>query len=145
MRPLIALALVACAAAQAQTPDNEFFEKKIRPVLAEKCYACHSSKSKSPMGGLALDTRAGLQRGGASGPEIVPGKPAQSRLITAVHYSDTQLKMPPTGKLPDDAIANLEQWIAMGAPDPRAEAEPAPVRKGIDFEKGRKWWASSNP
>jgi cytochrome c553/uncharacterized small protein (DUF1192 family) len=93
------------------------------------------------MGGLALDTRAGLLRGGASGPVIVPGKPTQSRLITAVHYSDTQLKMPPTGKLPDDAIANLEQWIAMGAPDPRTEAEPAPARKGIDFEKGRKWWA----
>jgi Protein of unknown function (DUF1553)/Protein of unknown function (DUF1549)/Planctomycete cytochrome C len=141
LKPFAALLLVACAASQAQTPDTEFFERKIRPVLSEKCYACHSSKAKSPMGGLALDTRAGLLRGGASGPEIVPGKPNESRLVKAVHYSDTQLKMPPTGKLPDDVIANLEQWIAMGAPDPRTEAEPTAARKGIDFEKGKKWWA----
>jgi hypothetical protein len=133
VRSFLALLAVVCAA-QAQSPKNEFFEKKVRPVLVEKCYACHSSKSKSPMGGLALDTRSGTSR------VIVAGKPEQSLLIKAVHYTDTQLKMPPTGRLPDSAIADLEQWVAMGAPDPRADAVTA-ARAGIDFEKGRKWWA----
>jgi Protein of unknown function (DUF1553)/Protein of unknown function (DUF1549)/Planctomycete cytochrome C len=128
------------AICHAQTPNTEFFEKKIRPILAEKCYACHSSKSKSPMAGLALDTRASVLKGGASGPAIVPGKPEESRLIKAVRYTDSQLKMPPTGKLPDSVIADLEKWVAIGAPDPRQDA-PATTRKEIDFEKGKKWWA----
>jgi hypothetical protein len=132
---------VLCSLSLAQSPDTEFFEKKIRPVLAEKCYACHNSKSKSPMGGLALDTRAGVIKGGASGPIIVAGKPEASRLLKAVRYTDAQLKMPPTGKLPDSTIADFEQWIAMGAPDPRQDTAPTTTRQGIDFEKGKKWWA----
>ena len=137
----LSLLLAAFAAAQAQTPDIEFFEKKIRPVLAEKCYACHNSKAKSPMGGLALDTRASTLKGGASGPAIVPGKPEESRLIKALRYTDATLKMPPTGKLPDGMIAEIEKWVEMGAPDPRQDAAPARAAKGIDFEKGKKWWA----
>src|SRR6266567_1102627 len=87
------LALVAVA--HAQQPDTEFFEKKIRPVLATNCYACHSSKLKSPMGGLLLDTREGLAK------VVVPGKPGASPILRALGYRDLQLKMPPTGKLPD--------------------------------------------
>jgi hypothetical protein len=129
------------AVAPAQPQQGvEFFERKIRPVLAEKCYACHSSQAKAPMGGLSLDTRAGVLKGGASGPSIESGKPDSSRLIAALRYTDAHLKMPPTGKLPDATIADFETWIEMGAPDPRQAAAPA-VSKGIDFEKGRKWWA----
>src|SRR5438045_8113649 len=83
----------------AQNTGAELFEKSIRPVLATKCYACHSSAGKTPMGGLALDTKAGLRKGGASSAVIVPGDPAASRLIRALSYTDQQLKMPPTGKL----------------------------------------------
>ncbi len=82
------------------------------------------------MGGLALDTRAGLHS------VVVAGK-----LLKAVRYTDAQLKMPPTGKLPDAAIADFEKWIAMGAPDPRQDTAPTTARQGIDFEKGKKWWA----
>src|SRR5437016_58024 len=72
---LFCLFLVASLPVAAQSRGVELFEKKIRPVLAEKCYGCHSSKLKSPMGGLALDTKAGLQKGGVSGPEVIPQKP----------------------------------------------------------------------
>ncbi len=123
---------------------DDFFEKKIRPVLATNCYACHASKMKSPMGGLVLDTKSGLLKGGDSGPVIVPGKPAESLLLRAMRYNDPKLKMPPTNKLADAVIADFEQWIAAGAPDPRMEA-PAETtiakRRGIDFDKGRQWWS----
>ncbi|MDQ6704772.1 MAG: PSD1 and planctomycete cytochrome C domain-containing protein, partial [Acidobacteriota bacterium] len=139
---LFALALSAQTSGTGSS-GNDLFEKKIRPVLAEKCYGCHSSKLKSPMGGLALDTKAGLKKGGASGPVVVAGKPSESRLITALHYSDPQLQMPPTGKLAEPVIADFEQWIAAGAVDPRVDAAaPAPVAAKQDkIEKGRQWWA----
>jgi Protein of unknown function (DUF1549)/Protein of unknown function (DUF1553)/Planctomycete cytochrome C len=129
----------------AQTPSGtEFFEKEIRPVLAERCYGCHSSKLKSPMGGLLLDTKAGVKAGGNGGSVIVPGDPSSSRLLKALSYAETDLRMPPGGKLPDEKIAAFEKWIAAGAPDPR-EDSPAtavvPVKKGMDIETGRKWWA----
>ncbi|HUA87101.1 MAG TPA: PSD1 and planctomycete cytochrome C domain-containing protein [Bryobacteraceae bacterium] len=124
---------------EAQTADTSFFETKIRPVLATRCYGCHSAKLKAPMAGLRLDTRAGM-RG-----VIVPGKPDESRLLTALSYSDPDLQMPPTGKLPDSVIQDFKDWIAAGAPDPRVDAPatsaaPAPL-KGMSIEDGRKWWA----
>lgn len=129
----------------AQGLDASFFESKIRPVLAASCYGCHSSKMKSPMGGLVVDTKAGLRKGGATGAAIVPGNPAGSRLLQALRYTDRHLQMPPTGKLPDGVIANFEQWIKAGAPDPRTDAgaassATAPL-KGMSVEEGRKWWA----
>jgi hypothetical protein len=138
------LFLLACGAVCAQTPDTAFFEAKIRPVLVAKCYGCHSSKLKSPMGGLALDTKAGLLAGGASGHAMIPGKPDESLLVKALGYSDSQLQMPPTGKLSDAVIADFRQWIASGAPDPRTSAPSAtgtaPLH-GMSLEDGRKWWA----
>src|SRR5580700_2822574 len=131
----------------AQTPANaELFESQIRPVLADRCYGCHSSKLKTPMGGLVLDTKAGVRKGGNGGPIVVPGDPGASRLWKALTYNETELRMPPTGKLPDDKIAAFETWIKAGAPDPRedapAGAAPAPAaKKGMDIETGRKWWA----
>src|SRR5260370_20522576 len=108
--------LLAAVAAQltAQSANTDLFEKKIRPVLAANCYGCHSSKLKSPMGGLVLDTKAGLLKGGASGPVVAPGHPEDSLLLRAIRYNDLQLKMPPAGKLSDSAIAGVEEWIAAG-------------------------------
>src|SRR5580704_13124126 len=104
--------LLLCAPAFAQTPDTAFFEARIRPVLVAKCYPCHASTLAAPMAGLALDTKAGVLKGGVDGPVIVPGKPAESRLIAAIHYNDPVLQMPPGGKLSDSVIADFEQWIA---------------------------------
>jgi hypothetical protein len=125
------------------SPGAELFEKKIRPVLVAKCYACHSSKLAAPMGGLTLDTNAGLHKGGSTGPAVVPGKPDESRLMQALLYSDPHLQMPPTGKLPDSVIAGFKEWIAAGAPDPRKDAlaTTAGPLKGMSIEDGRKWWA----
>jgi hypothetical protein len=141
-------AVLLIAPLYGQTPVNaDFFEKEIRPVLVEKCYGCHSSKLKSPMGGLVLDTKGGLRKGGNGGPVLSPGDPASSRLFNALTYRQTELRMPPTGKLPDEKISAFETWIAGGAPDPRedsptgAGAAPAPTKKGMDIETGRKWWA----
>ncbi len=128
----------------AQSSGDELFEKKIRPILADNCYACHSSKLKKPMGGLILDTKASLMKGGVSGAVIVPGKPAESLLLRAMRYTDPTLKMPPTNKLPDAVIADFEQWIAAGANDPRVDTVAATVLAkphGIDFDKGRQWWS----
>ena len=126
------------------SPGDELFEKKIRPVLAANCFSCHSINLKAPMGGLVLDTNAGLRKGGVAGPVVVPGKPAESRLLAALSYTDPHLQMPPSGKLPDAMIADFEQWIAAGAPDPRKDRaagdSPAPL-KGMSIEEGRKWWA----
>src|SRR5215470_4731643 len=72
-----AVLLLAASAACAQTVDTQFFESKIRPVLVEKCYACHSSKLKAPMAGLVIDSKAGLLRGGRLGAGLVPGKPEE--------------------------------------------------------------------
>lgn len=133
--------ILALRCAQAQDGE-EFFEKRIRPVLAEKCYGCHSTKSKLAMGGLRLDSAAAARKGGDTGPAVVPGDAAKSLLLKAVRYTDLRLKMPPTGKLSAEQIADFESWIAMGAPDPRKEeAVPAPVKKGIDWDQARQFWS----
>jgi Protein of unknown function (DUF1553)/Protein of unknown function (DUF1549)/Planctomycete cytochrome C len=129
----------------AQTSDIEFFEAKIRPILAQKCYGCHNSKMAAPKGSLVLDSKEGLLKGGASGPALVPGKPAESRLLKVLAYTDPLAQMPPSGKLPDTVLADFEQWIARGAADPRANlpalASATPQYKGMSLEDGRKWWA----
>ena len=133
-----------CASGLAQTPDTTFFEAKIRPVMAAKCYACHSSKLKAPMGGLVLDTKAGVAAGGSGGSVITAGKPGTSRLLTALRFTDPHLQMPPTGKLPETVIADFETWIAAGAPDPRTAAsagETTAALKGMSIDAGKKWWA----
>ena len=96
-RILVGLAVFVTASTPlfAQTPEIEFFEAKIRPVLVQKCYGCHNSKMAAPKGNLVLDTKEGLLKGGVSGPVIVPGKPAESRLITALSYTDPLAQMPP--------------------------------------------------
>jgi hypothetical protein len=120
----------------------EFFETKIRPVLAERCYKCHSAQAKKHKGGLTLDTRAGLRKGGDSGPAIVPGQAAESLLLKALRHGD-DLKMPPDGKLPGAVVADFEAWVKMGAPDPRDGAAARPA--AIDWAKARQFWAFQPP
>lgn len=127
-----------------QSPDFTFFEAKIRPVLVGKCYSCHSSKLSSPKSEFLLDTKDGVRKGGAIGVAIVPGKPEASPLLKALRYADTDLQMPPTGKLPDAVIADFERWIASGALDPRTaptNSAAAAAPKGMSVEEDRKWWA----
>src|SRR5262245_60969254 len=95
------------------------FEKQVRPVLVRHCYRCHSPEAKKLKGGLRLDTRQGVLRGGASGPAVVPGEPAKSLLLEAVKHAGGVEAMPPDEKLSDAQIAGLEAWVKMGAPDPR--------------------------
>src|ERR1041385_5218488 len=108
------------------TPKElEFFEQKIRPILSENCYKCHSQAAEKIKGGLLLDSRDGVLKGGDSGPAIVPGNPDKSLLIKAVRYTDKDLQMPPAEKqLASTQIADLEAWVKMGAPDPRTEGAP---------------------
>ena len=123
----------------------EFFEQKIRPVLARNCYECHSAKAKKLKAGLFLDRKAGWEKGGESGPVIVPGKLDESLLLSAIRYKDNDLRMPPEKKLPKEVVADFEKWIAMGAPDPR----DAPMEtitessgpKAKSLQEGRKFWA----
>ena len=109
-------------------------------MLAEKCYGCHNAKLKTPMGGLRLDSRDALLKGGDSGPAIIAGEPAHSRLIAALSYKE-DLKMPPTGKLSDEQQADFRAWVAMGAPDPRTSSTVIAEKKPYDFSAGRKFWA----
>lgn len=117
-------ALLVCFSVRAAEPTPaqlQFFENRIRPVLAENCYKCHSDQAEKVKGGLLLDSRDGLLKGGDTGPAIVPGDPDHSLLIKAVRYTDPDLQMPPKGpQLPASTIADLVSWVKMGAPDPRA-------------------------
>src|SRR5947209_17711628 len=112
------------ALAQAATEGDAFFESKVRPILVERCYECHSAEKKVK-GGLRLDVREGWEKGGDTGPSIEPGKPEKSLLIEAVSYANRDLQMPPKQKLPAAEAAVLRDWVAMGAPDSRDSAAPA--------------------
>ncbi|MEN3942143.1 PSD1 and planctomycete cytochrome C domain-containing protein [Prosthecobacter sp. SYSU 5D2] len=143
MRSLFgAFMLAAGAQAWAIEPESlKFFENKIRPILAESCYSCHGKEKQK--GGLRVDNLAYLNQGGDTGPALVAHQPEKSLLMRAVGYEDGDLEMPPDGKLPEEQIAALKQWIAMGAPWPESEvAAAAPARKPGEFtEEDRAWWA----
>ena len=142
---LWALGLGTSTAAEAPkltAAQTDFFETKVRPVLVENCYKCHSAGAEKIKGGLTLDTRDGWLKGGDTGPAIVPGKPDESLLVKAIRYTDRDLAMPPSDKkLPDNLIADLVQWVRMGAPDPRLEATSAKAMYAADMEKARQHWA----
>lgn len=124
----------------------EFFESKIRPVLVEKCLKCHSEKAETDgklRGGLKLDSRAGITKGGDTGVAVVSGKPDEGTLLKSLRY-DGEIQMPPDGKLPADVIKNFETWIRDGAVDPR-DGKTSPRATGIDLEKGRQFWAFQAP
>jgi len=128
--------------------DYAIFEKSIRPLLIEHCYKCHSATAEKIRGGLRLDTKSAMLKGGDSGPAIVPGKPEESLLIKAVRYMDKDLQMPPKGKkLADVQITELTEWVRSGAPDPRTEETTITAAKkpNYDFEAARKLWAFRPP
>src|SRR5262249_36185426 len=122
------------------TPDREFFERKVRPLLSQNCYQCHSAKEKKRRGGLQLDSSAAVRKGGDSGPAFVPGKPDESLLIRAIRYQDEHVQMPPKRKLPDADVAVLVEWVRRGAPFPDA-GPAATVGRTIDLVEGRKFWS----
>ncbi|MFM8187130.1 MAG: PSD1 and planctomycete cytochrome C domain-containing protein [Pirellula sp.] len=130
---ILGFQLLATVFARAQE-DNDWFEAKVRPLLVDHCYECHSgTKSK---GGLLLDSKQGWSKGSDSGPVVVPGDPESSSLIQAVRYQG--LQMPPSGKLEDRDIQVLVEWVTRGAHDPR---DAIPKVGGMDTITAQSWWA----
>lgn len=130
-------------AVREQKQDREsidFFENRIRPVLVDQCYSCHSIDAQEAgdlQGGLLLDSRESSRQGGDSGPAVVPSNPDDSLILSALRYEE--FEMPPDGKLDEQTIADFERWIEMGATDPRDGQRVE--RKTIDIEAGREFWS----
>ncbi len=126
---------IGSSSAQSPAENLEFFEKRIRPVLAAHCYECHSVDAEKLKADLLLDSRESILRGGDSGPSIVPGNPDESLLIETVRYTNVNLQMPPKTRLSNRQVEDLEKWVALGAPWPD---EPAPEaggnRESFDLE-----------
>jgi hypothetical protein len=136
--------LLASIAAAEEPPSTQeqldFFEAKVRPVLIQRCYECHSAEAKKIKGGLRVDSREALRQGGDSGPAIIPGEPDKSLLIEAVKHVDKDFAMPPETKLPEHEVEALREWIRQGAHDPRTGPSVA-ERQVYDWEKEREHWA----
>ena len=140
--PLASAAINADATMKPGTPltaaQTEFFEKRIRPVLAEKCYKCHSADSEKVKGGLLLDTREGIREGGESGHAVVPGDTNQSLLLTALKWEDKDMRMPPEksgGKLSDEVIAVLNTELQVVRSDLRVNAPIVGKHGGIPISR----------
>lgn len=146
---IFCLCNIACSgnAADAGPSDLEFFERRIRPVLVQHCYECHSAGSSSLEGGLQLDFREGLLKGGDSGAALVPGHPEKSLLLGALRHES--FAMPPAGKLSDAVIRNFEHWIERGAVDPRDQppsaTEAAEAAWKAKLIERRQWWSLQPP
>jgi hypothetical protein len=136
-----------CAAPAAAEDDErmEFFERRIRPVLVKRCYECHSGQADEIKGGLRVDSRDAIRRGGDSGPAVVPEDADASLLIEAILYKS--FEMPPDGRLSEEEIADFQRWIQMGAPDPRDDAESASQAEAapIDWVAAREFWSFRPP
>jgi uncharacterized protein DUF1549/uncharacterized protein DUF1553/cytochrome c len=151
IRLIVTLGILGGGGPDAEQEGLEFFEKRIRPLLVERCYSCHSASAKKVRGGLRLDLREGWSEGGRSGAAVIPGDVEASRLIQAVRYTDSRLKMPPDRMLPREEVALLERWVRMGAPDPRskgpeasggeAAARSGRIENPSDPAAGRNHWA----
>ncbi len=118
----------------------DHFERKVRPVLAEHCYSCHSARARKLKGNLLLDSREGILKGGDTGPLLVAGDPDRSLVVKALRHADDDLKMPPKKRLPDAVVADVEAWIRRGAPMPAAT-----VKAGVDPSKAKSHWAFRQP
>ena len=123
----------------------QYFEAKIRPVLIEHCYRCHSSDGQGIRGGLSVENKDALLAGGESGPAIVPGNLSESTLWSAINYQD--YKMPPKAPLPKAVIEDFRKWIEMGAPDPRVNSGVVIHTKvtAEDIAKGKEFWSFKPP
>ncbi len=143
--PGVLLSLFLCASVEAQSGDAaDFFEMRVRPLLAEQCFACHTA---SAMGGLEMKSREALLKGGDSGPSIVPGHPEQSLLIQAVRHTHDRLKMPPQSKLEGDQVEDLETWIRAGAVWPDDTSASATRKEGryVILPEQRSFWSFQPP
>ncbi|MBN9522123.1 PSD1 domain-containing protein [bacterium] len=139
MPRLAAVLAVVLLPAAGRADDADFFETKVRPVLAEHCYACHSASGKKAKGGLTLDTPDGIRKGGDSGPAVVAGDTA-SLLVKAVEYHPDAPAMPPKGKLPARAVQDLRAWVKAGAALPEARAAQAgPAAR--DLTTAKQFWS----
>ncbi len=136
---LSASSMFVRGAEQGDANGREFFEKKIRPVLVKHCYECHSAKSEELGGGLSLDTRDGMRKGGKTGPAVAPKNLRGSLLIAAIEYKD--MEMPPEGKLPEEVIADFRKWVQMGAPDPRGAAAASATPAGLKARPAEELWS----
>ena len=116
---ILGLSVLVTLGLRAAAADESFFREKVEPVLKQHCYECHSREAEKIKGGLLLDSKEALLKGGDTGNVLVPGDPDNSKIIIAVRHKDPDLQMPPKTKLADEQIAILEQWVKMGAPDPR--------------------------
>ena len=122
--------------------NDEFFEKHVRPLLVERCYECHSGDVRE--GGLRLDSRFLILKGGESGPAVSSDTPQESLLLKAIEYLD-EPKMPPDGKLSDEELDVLRKWVTIGAPWPANDTQDSGFTD-IDAEWAptdahREWWA----
>jgi len=137
---LLGLTALTAVAQDKITPDQqEYFESKIRPIFVNNCYECHSADSKAKAD-LFLDSKAGVRTGGDSGPALKPGDPEGSLLMQRIKSAIDP--MPPSGQpLSEGEIADLEQWIRMGAPDPRSGTNAAVIKNQQDREKAKAHWA----
>ncbi len=128
-------------------PDKlAHFESKIRPVLVKSCYECHSIESGKAKGGLRLDDREAVLRGGDSGPALVPGKPQESLLLAAIRHSDPDLEMPPRkDRLSEAILKDFERWIADGVADPRESGNGKGGLSGEDFKSRKGHWSFRPP
>ena len=133
-------ALVVTSAHGADRPSAAglaYFEKRIRPLLVRRCYACHSAQAGKAGGGLMLDERSGWEKGGSNGPAVVAGDADASLLIAAVRYDTADLRMPPDKPLNKTEIARLEHWVRMGAPAPAEESNCPALVDPADPVAGR--------
>jgi mono/diheme cytochrome c family protein len=143
-------ALPAKPAAKPDAAGVEFFERKVRPVLAEHCYTCHSARAEKLKGNLYLDSREGMLKGGDAGPAVLSGVPGKSPLVKAVRWDDQDTKMPPKTQLPPQVVADLTRWVQMGAPwpaEPKVAAATATTAKPghtPDQQTQDQKWASSS-
>ena len=120
-----------------------YFERHVRPLLIEHCYECHSLDTESS-GGLSLDSREGLRRGGDSGAAIQLNEPDQSLLVRAIEYRDPKLQMPPSGKLSDSEILAIRSWIEQGATDPRESSNSTSKKannSALSVDRALEHWA----
>lgn len=128
-------------AAEPTREQREFFDKKVRPLLEKNCFNCHSHAAGKSKGALMLDSATALLKGGETGPALVVGQPEKSLLIKAVEYDDTGLRMPPKGKLSDEQIGILKEWVKMGAPWSGDPTKTALRPRGTISDEDRSWWA----
>ncbi|MGE4620255.1 MAG: c-type cytochrome domain-containing protein, partial [Planctomycetota bacterium] len=144
---LLVGSLGATDAEEELTPASlEHFEREVRPLLVQRCYSCHSSRSEKIESGLRLDHKMGVLEGGTRGPALVPGDPGASLLLRAVTGTEPGLSMPPGENLSTLEVQSLVRWIREGAPDPREKPDDSPVPEmesvsQYDFEGPRQYWS----